>query len=185
MQLAALPLEPNPLVLLTLQCTLVLTMPSRCTFLYSQCSRAPCTFWYPGRWAYLGFAWRASPGRSTTSLMRATVAARVPMPSFPISTTTLRTMGWGRRMCTLTVITAVARTRTSMYLPTSWGEFHRTSQVHLLELSYHRPLETFMKEIVFISRQLNQILCSLSMTTCVKFLLQMQQLNPMFTRLHE
>ena len=40
-----------------------------------------------------------------------------------ISTTTLRTMGWGRRMCTCTVITAVARKRTGMSLPTSCGGF--------------------------------------------------------------
>ena len=96
LQLAALPLDPTPLVQMTFQCTSVLTMPSRCTFLLSPCSLAPCTFWSPGRWASLECAWRASPGRSTTSLMRATVAARGPMPSFPISTTTLRTMGWGR-----------------------------------------------------------------------------------------
>ena len=83
LQLAALPLDPTPLVLETLQCTSVLTMPSRCTFLLSPCSLAPCTFWSPGRWASLECAWRASPGRSTTSLMRATVAARVPMPSYP------------------------------------------------------------------------------------------------------
>ena len=82
LQLAALPLDPIPLVLQTLQCTSVLTMPSRCTFLLSPSSLAPCTFWSPGRWASLECAWRASPGRSTTSLMRATVAARVPMPSY-------------------------------------------------------------------------------------------------------
>ena len=39
-----------------------------------------------------------------------------------ISTTTLRTMGWGRRRFTCTVITAVARTRTDMSWPTSCGE---------------------------------------------------------------
>ena len=38
--------------------------------------------------------------------------------SFPISTTTLRTMGWGRRRSTCTVITAVARTRTGISWPT-------------------------------------------------------------------
>ena len=38
------------------------------------------------------------------------------------STTTLRTMGWGRRRSTCTVITAVARTRTGMSWPTSCGE---------------------------------------------------------------
>ena len=43
--------------------------------------------------------------------------------SFPIFTTTLRTMGWGRRMYTCTVITAVARTRTGISLPTSCGGF--------------------------------------------------------------
>ena len=36
-------------------------MPSRCTFLLSRCSLAPCTFWSPGRWASLECAWRASP----------------------------------------------------------------------------------------------------------------------------
>ena len=120
--LAALPLDPIPLVQTTLQCTSVLTMPSRCTFLLSPCSLAPCTFWSPGRWASLECAWRASPGRSTTSLMRATVAARGPMPSFPISTTTLRTMGSGRRRSTCTVIIAVGRTRTGMSWPTSCGQ---------------------------------------------------------------
>ena len=97
LQLAALPLDPTTLVLQTLQCTSVLTMPSRCTFLLSQCSLAPCTFWSPGRCASLKYAWRASPGRSTTSLMRATVAARVPMPSFPIFTTTFENYGLGEK----------------------------------------------------------------------------------------
>ena len=41
------------------------------------------------------------------------------------------------------------------------------------------------KPFVFISRQLYQVLCSLGMTTPVKFLLQMQELKPMFTELHE
>ena len=40
-------LGPHPLVLRTLQCTSVLTTPSRCTFLHSQCSQAPCSFWCP------------------------------------------------------------------------------------------------------------------------------------------
>ena len=39
-----------------------------------------------------------------------------------ISTTTLRTMGWGRRRSTCTAITAVARTRTGISWPTSRGE---------------------------------------------------------------
>ena len=84
----------------------------------------------------MAFVWRASPGRSTTSLMRATVAARVPMPSFPISTTALRTMGLGRMRSTCTVITAVARTRTGMSWPTSCGEFSQDVTIESISLNF-------------------------------------------------
>ena len=52
----------------------------------------PGPLYFLDRIRSLECAWRASPGRSTTSLIRATVAARVPMPSYPICTTTSRTI---------------------------------------------------------------------------------------------
>ena len=69
------------------------------------------------------------------------------------------------------------------------GESHFTAMLAL----FTRPkfnltiidCETLRTAIVFISWQLIKVLCALSMTTSVEFLLQMQQMKLMFTRRHE
>ena len=61
LQLAALPLDPTPLVLQTLQCTSVLTMPSRCTFLSFTMQPGPLYFLVPRKVGLFGVCMEGIP----------------------------------------------------------------------------------------------------------------------------